>query len=151
MLRYAVRSADGRMPKTAIEDIIKKHFKLKNIRDLESTVFGLENHKRDIAQLAHYLTDDLIKSDKAARELAHHAAEQLVHAVTAVAKRTHLTKKAFDLVAVGGIINGKATTIQKAFTAQIKKVCPKAHITYPDCPPEVGAVKMALEHLEEKK
>ncbi len=147
LLRAAVRGADGRGKQTAITKLILKHFKITNIQELAERVFALDDHKRDIAALAHLLTDELVASDSVAKAIASQAVEELVLNVVSVAKKLKLTKHAVDLVVVGSIIHHHAY-IQKKFRAAIRAQLPKAHVTLPTCSPEIGALKMAQENLE---
>lgn len=142
LLKYAARSADGRFPRTIIKDLIFKHFTIKDIHELPEKLFALKNHKRDIAQLAHYLTDELVAKDALARRLATHAAQSLALNVTTVAQRLNLNKQQVDVVLVGGILTGHQY-IQKKVITLIKKSCPKATIIIPTTTPEIGALELA--------
>lgn len=148
LLRAAVRGADGRGKPTEITKLILKHFKITTTQQLVDDVFSLDDHKRDIAALAHLLTDELVQHDRVARDIANRAVDELVLNVTTVAKKLKLSKHPCDLVVVGSIIHHHAY-IQKKFRAAIRRQLPKAHILLPTCDPVIGALTMAQENLED--
>lgn len=142
-LKAAAKSFDGRGPKSLLEKMILKHYSVKNIRDLIPIIYYKPYGKSDIGQLAYLVEDACVKGDKVALQIAGDSADELVLMVKAVAEKLKFKKQSFDLVLIGGVIQGDPF-VNRRFKREIRKLYPKVRLIIPKNKPVIGAVKLAL-------
>lgn len=148
VLRAAVRSADGRIPHTSLQEAALQHFKVRSIRALEPLVYHSNRFgKQVIAKLAKLVDSAAVSGDWRAQEIMEETIKELVAHVHAVVQRLALTDVAFDLVLVGGVFDITAVPFLQRFKRAVKKITPKAHIIRPKHPPVWGAVRLAQDKL----
>jgi N-acetylglucosamine kinase len=147
VLRSAIRSADGRIKPTKLQQAVLKQFKVASVRSLEPIVYhghGLDKSK--VAKLAK-LVDDLATTDWRAKEIINETLEELVLMVSAVVQRLQMKRMPFDVVVAGGIFEISSVPFLKRFVANLKTVAPHATVIKPQHPPVWGAVRLASDRL----
>lgn len=146
-LRAAVKSYDGRGPKTKLEKLVFSHFGVHNPRALVPRVYYTSFAKHDIGKLAYFVQEAAEEGDQVAKDIAAAAAGELLASARAVASKLSFSKQSsFDVVMIGGVLQ-KDPFVNKAFRAGIKKSFPKAKLIIPDDEPVIGAIRFAQEKL----
>lgn len=145
-LKAVVKSADGRGPKTILEQMVLRHFKEKDVRDLIPHIYNKPFGKKQAAQIALFVEEAAIKGDKVAKKIAEDAADELILMVETVAKKLQMQKESFPLVMIGGVLQ-RDPIVTKRFEREVKKICPQARLIIPEEKPVYGAIRMALSTL----
>lgn len=143
VLREAVKSFDGRAPKSILEDLVCEYFKIPSIADLKNEVYHPPLNKIEVADLAPLCSTAFERSDSVAKDIFDRTIAELVTMVMAVVRKLELDSKQFDLVLSGSVtkvpyINQSIAEILRSEFSQINIVVPKGR-------PVFGAVKLALE------
>lgn len=146
-LKAAAKSFDGRGPKSLLEKMILKHYRVKDIRDLIPLIYYKPYGKRDIGQLAYLVEEACKKGDKVALRIASDSADELVLMVKAVAEKLKFKKQSFDLVLIGGVIQGDPF-VNRRFKRDVRKLYPNVNFIIPKDKPVAGAVWLALSNLK---
>lgn len=145
-LRVAVKSFDGRIARTMLEQFVCEHFSIKTLAELKPKVHQPLLSKSEIAELVQVCVRAADSGDVQAQAILLHATEELSLMATTVLHRLKLTAAAPDCVLAGSIT--KLATVQTGISEAIKAVAPQAQIVIPTQAPAHGAVKMALKMLQ---
>jgi N-acetylglucosamine kinase-like BadF-type ATPase len=144
ILRAAVRSADGRGPRTLLEPLVFEAFGVGSVPDLIPHVYekGLPKHR--IAALAPLVERARAGGDTLAAELVERAGRELALAARAVHRQLDLGRELFPVVLAGGVF--KATPLlSETFSRHLE--LPGAQPTLLATEPATGAVALALDLL----
>jgi len=146
VLRDAVKSFDGRRPKSILEDLVSAHFGISSIADLKEKVYNPDLTKTEVAALAIEGLQALEKGDELARAIFDHAKDSLVVMAQTVIKRLGIQQTPVDCVMTGRIMS--IPYIHDHFIAKMNEFHPQLNIIRPHQEPVFGALKMALELKE---
>jgi N-acetylglucosamine kinase len=142
VLRSAVKSYDGRIEKSVLEELVCQHFHIANIGELKSKVYNPPLTKTEVAELAKLCDVAFERGDTVAREIFDHVVDELSLMVSTSLIRLGMTNRAVDCVLVGSIT--KVPHIADRLAEEIRRLCPQAHVVHPDKPPVYGALRLAL-------
>lgn len=150
-LRSAVRSADGRIRKTKLEDAVLKHYKVRCTKELIPIIYkNPGSNKALIAELARVVETVAAKhNDWRAKQIIHETLDELLLDVATLVKRLRLKGLPFDIVVAGGMFKMRTWPFLKRFTAGVKKVAPQATVIMPKRAPVWGAVRLAQDQLKQ--
>jgi len=142
VLRAAVKSYDGRIEKSALEQLVCEYFRLPSIGELKDAVYNPMLNKSEIAALSKLCDDAFAQDDHVAKSIYDHTVFELFTMVQTVMKNTGIMERDVDLVFVGGVstIPYVSDTLQQ----QLQRICPQLSMIKPDSDPVHGALKMAL-------
>jgi len=143
VLREAVKSFDGRSPKSVLEELVCEHFKLGSVAELKNVVYHPPLTKIEVAELAPLCTKAFDQGDRVAHEILDKVTGDILSMVNTVAHKLMLDQ--FDLV-----LSGPVTTIpyvNKIITANIKLEFPRVNIITPVDKPVFGALKIAMQEI----
>lgn len=145
----ALRSYDGRGPKTLLLYEITKHFNLSSIDEIIERIYvaGMERH--EIAALAPLVAKAAGEGDKVAKRILNEAGRELGLAAKAVIKKLRMENDEFDLAVTGGVFKA-GEMVLNPFKKIIKKVAPKCRIICPKFEPVIGAILLALKEINVK-
>lgn len=141
VLREAVKSSDGRSPKSILEDLVKDHFGIAYIEDLKEKVYNPLISKTSIAALSRICVMAHERGDAVATQIIHDAIKQLYIMVEAAIRRLRLKDAELDLVLAGSV--ARLPIVQLQLTELLRKEFPQIHIIIPVEQPVMGAVKLA--------
>lgn len=141
-LRRAVKSFDGRGPKTMLEQFVCQHFRIESIAQLKTKVHSPLLSKTEIAELSQLCLMAFDQGDAVAKEIFDHNINQQLEMVEAVIRRLKLEAVPTDCVLVGSIT--KIAYVQTNLTAKLKEKYPQLSVVIPSQAPVYGALKMAL-------
>lgn len=145
VLREAVKSFDGRGPKTVLEQMVCEHFAIPSIGLLKNEVYNPSLSKIEVAQISHLCSLAMEHGDSVAELIFNHAIEELMIHVSTVIKKLNLSETEFDLVLSGAVM--KLPHMQEQLVKQVLAIYPQVNISVPDSLPVYGAVKLALKAL----
>lgn len=144
MLRAAVRSFDGRGPKTLLEPLVFEAFEVSTVADLVPRVYekGLPKHR--IAALAPLVERARLSGDAVATELVEQAGRELALAARGVHRQLDFRGEPFPVVLAGGVF--KAVPMLPEPLARHLDL-PGARPSLLAAEPACGAVALALDLL----
>lgn len=143
-LRLAVRSSEGRAPKTALVDLLKERFRISRVRELTRIVYRDDFTREQIASLAPLVTAAARSGDEPARRLLYEAGRQLGQLACAVLTQLGMEDDDVPIVLTGGV-QAAGDLILEGIAAEVMPVCPGATLRSPRYDPAVGAILLALE------
>jgi len=141
VLREAVKSFDGRRPKTMIEQLVCEYFKIPSIINLKEKVYNPPLSKDQIAQLSPLCSKAVEANDQVALMIFSHVVDELMLHTSTVIKRLDIQHTTFDCVCVGSVIN--LPYIKEQCFQRLQQEFPTCNLVFPQNPPVYGAVKLA--------
>lgn len=146
---------DGLGPKTLITKLIFKKLKIKNKEELIEKVYS-KNLIKNILSFSVLVDEAAEKKDKVAKNILIEAAKELALFVKIAIKKLNLPRskknlledkpnEKIPLVLIGGMFKSKI--ILREFKKEVKKFAPKIEFILPKKEPVIGAVKLAIEKL----
>jgi N-acetylglucosamine kinase-like BadF-type ATPase len=145
VLRKAVKSFDGRGPKTELEQFVCEHFHINSIAELKPKVHNPLLTKTEVAELAQQCLRAFDQGDQIAKGIFDHNIDELILMATAVLEKLELKETPSTCVLAGSIT--KIAYVQTQFSDHLKKAFPQVQVVVPTTPPVHGAVKLALKAL----
>jgi len=141
-----LKDLDGRGRKTTMTNLAFKKLKIKKRENLLEKIYN-ENFVKNVSLLSIIADEASKKGDKTAIKIMEQASRELALAGNAVIKKLDFQKQEFPLVLVGSMFKSKIVlnTVEKG----IKKMAPRARFIRPKNEPVIGAVKLAIEMLNE--
>jgi N-acetylglucosamine kinase-like BadF-type ATPase len=146
-LSAAARSADGRGPKTALEDEVPKHFGLETPMQVAEAMHldGLDRQR--IGELAP-LVLGAARADDVASGIAERLASEVIAFVRVTLERLELTGERVDVVLGGGLFQNNGGWLVERVARGLASVAPHASVQLVDAPPVVGAALLGLDELD---
>jgi len=144
-LRAAVRSYDGRGPKTLLEALVFEAFDVGSVADLVPKVYerGLPKHR--IASLAPLVEQARVRGDATAAALVERAGEELALAARGVHRQLDFGHEPFPVLLAGGVFKA-VPTLPEPFARHLD--LSGAHPSLLPTEPAAGAVALALDLLK---
>jgi N-acetylglucosamine kinase-like BadF-type ATPase len=145
-LSAAARSADGRGPRTALEDEVPRHFGLDTPMEVAEAIHldGLDRQR--IGELAP-LVLAVAKADDVANGIAERLASEALAYLRVTLERLELADEAADVVLGGGLFQNDGWLVERV-AARLAAVAPEASVRMVDSPPVVGAALLGLDELD---
>lgn len=141
VLRAAVRSADGRGPKTALEGLVGAHFKTKTMREVADVVYRESFSKADIGTAAIVVDEAYRQKDEVATVILENAATEIALSLNTLTRRLGMEEDSFDVIAVGGVFLSPYPFKEKIKEQLINK---NIEFIVSDKAPVEGALALAL-------
>jgi len=146
-LAAAVRAADGRGGRTALEERVARHFGRRSIeavvRDLYYERAGHDRYD----EVAPLVFEVAAEGDVVARSIVDRLADELVAMGTALIRRTRLERSDPEVVLAGGVFRTREAGFYARLERGIRRVSPKATFVRLEVPPVLGAALIGLEAL----
>lgn len=142
VLREAVKSYDGRRPKTILEDLVCKHFSISDINHLKTEVYNPPLNKIEVAELSQLCSKAYEVGDEAAKEIFEWVGHELVLMVRTVIRRLEIEHTPTDIVFSGSIL--KIDHVCQAVKTKLIAEFPELSFVTPEKAPVYGALKIAL-------
>jgi N-acetylglucosamine kinase-like BadF-type ATPase len=144
---HAVRSEDGRGPKTALEHSVPAYFGMKRPRQLMEAIYFERIDEQRLAELAPVLFATAIAGDQVARDVVDRQADEVVVMATTAIRRLRMQRLDVDVVLGGGIFRNRDADFFERIEAGLRRTAPAAHVHMLTAPPVVGAALMGLDVL----
>jgi N-acetylglucosamine kinase-like BadF-type ATPase len=143
-IRNAVRQEDGRLPASALRDLVFHRWELAEPRALAERLSRPDVDRADLASLAPQVLA-LASTDSQAAHIIERAADHLAQLVAVTAART-FGRDPCDLILTGGLANS-GPPFTPLLAARIAEVAPAVRLVSPELPPVLGAVLEAMKSL----
>jgi N-acetylglucosamine kinase-like BadF-type ATPase len=143
----AVRSRDGRGPRSALQHDVPAHFGLTTpLRVTEAIHTGrIDQHRlTELAPLVLKLAED---GDAPAAALVDQLADEVVAMVASAVRRLHLTRSDVDVVLGGGVMRSRGRRLLERASTGIHQAAPRARIVTLRTPPVVGSILLGLDRV----
>jgi N-acetylglucosamine kinase-like BadF-type ATPase len=145
-LGAAVRSEDGRGPKTELEEKVPAHFGLARPLDVTEAIHFERIAQERLAELA-ALVLEAAASDSAAAAIVDRLAAEVVAFARAVLVRLELTGEPVEVLLGGGLLQARNARLLDGIEAGLSKVGPKIGARVNEAPPIAGAALLALDEI----
>lgn len=142
----AARSEDGRGAKTALEQLVPRHFQLTTPLELGRELHGGRIPVRRLGELAP-LVWAAAKTDRVAGEIVDRQATEVSAFVRAAVTRLGLLDEEVDVVLGGGLLQSGNRRLLEAIEAELREVGPRLVVRVASSRPIVGAVLAGLDRL----
>lgn len=141
VMRAAVKSYDGRIKQSILEELVCKHFSISSIADLKQEVYNPVLNKIQVAELAPLCSHACEMGDEAAMNIIHHETDELYIMASTVIQKLAFAAE-FDFVLSGSV--AKIDFIERKLLERIKETFPNMHCIVPEKSPVFGALKLAM-------
>lgn len=143
-IMVGIKSEDGRGKKSALEDLIKEEFKLKEVRDIQFSINKNNNIREVIASVAPIVEKAADLGDQEALKILDDAGFELAKIATAAIKVLRI--ESCIVVVVGSILK-KCKIVFESFKDKVLKEVSDARISVSEREPAEGAVILAIKDL----
>jgi len=146
-LWHAIRSEDGRGPKTELQRTIPACL---GYRRPFQVLTALHTGKLDIdriAQLPPVVFETAARGDATARSIIDRQADEVVALATTAIRRLRMTRLDVDVVLGGGIFRNEDAAFFERIRDGVAQVAPAATITVLSDPPVIGAAQLGLDRV----
>ena len=146
-LWHAIRSEDGRGPKTELQATIPAAL---GYRRPFQVLTALHTGKLDvdrIAQLPPVVFETAARGDAIARSIIDRQADEVVALATTAIRRLRMTRLDVDVVLGGGIFRNDDAAFFDRIRDGVAQVAPAATITVLSDPPVIGAAQLGLDRV----
>ena len=143
----AVRSADGRGPKTSLERLVPEHFGFRRPPALTRAFYDGRIAERRSSELSPVVFAAAGEGDPVARGIVDRLADELVAMATALARRARLTRLPVEVVLAGGVFRATDEMFYERIRTGIAAVAPAARLVHLDVPPVAGPALEGLARL----
>ncbi len=138
----ALKAAHGRRPRTALLDVVLRHFGAADVGSVRSMIYAGQAGRREIAALVPGIVGAARAGDRAATQILTDGAEALVEMAGAVIARLRLPEG--PVYPVGGVFQA-GKPIMAPFRAALRRRHPHARVRRPQLSPLGGALVLGLE------
>ena len=141
-IKSALKSYDGRGPKTILESSVLEHFNLKYHEDLIDYIYRSGAGKKEIASLTKVVASTYELGDEVAKKILKCAAKELFLSVKAVINRLNMGNTSIFLTTSGGAINN-IKYLYDEFKNNVNEFYPKVSVIPMKNDSAFGAVLIA--------
>jgi N-acetylglucosamine kinase-like BadF-type ATPase len=142
---YAVRSEDGRGPKTALQRSVPEHFGLRRPRQLTEAMYFERIGEERLTELAPLVFQAAMDGDAVARDIVDRQADEIVTMAGTAIRRLRMTRLDVEVVLGGGIFRNHDDGFFERIRGGLLRVAPASAIVQLAVPPVVGAALIGLE------
>jgi N-acetylglucosamine kinase-like BadF-type ATPase len=143
-LRLFSRMSDGRSPRGALYEQVRRHFSLQSDLDLCAAVYGKSTAQRSqFAQLARLVIGAAKDGDGAARALLESGARELADIVDAVRRQLPIPAAADIPVSCSGGMFQPENGLREPFESELRQRCGRYRFVAALLPPDAGAAIQA--------
>jgi N-acetylglucosamine kinase-like BadF-type ATPase len=144
---HAIRSQDGRGPKTALQRSVPTFFGFRTPRQLMEAVYFEEIGEDRLAELAPLVFREAVGGDAVSRDIIDRQADEIVLMATTAIRRLRMRDLDVDVVLGGGIFRNPDPTFFDRIHEGLVAYAPRAAIRRLTGPPLVGAALIGLDAL----
>jgi N-acetylglucosamine kinase-like BadF-type ATPase len=146
-LTAAARSADGRGPKTALEQAVPARFGFAEPFELARAIHVHEIPAERLRDLAPAVFAAAGEGDTVAAGIVGRVADEVVSLATAALERLQLTGQSPDVVLGGGLIRAASPGVIEQIERGVGEVAPAAAVVVSHTGPIVGAALLGIDEL----
>lgn len=145
-LSAAARSADGRGPRSTLEQAVPEHFGMRTPFDVARAVHFKEISLEELAQLSPVVYEQA-EFDSTAREILARVADEVAALARAALTRLELCDAGADVVVGGGLMRAAPVWMIERIAGLISATSPSARLVVAQEGPIVGATMLGLDAL----
>ncbi|MBX2999720.1 MAG: hypothetical protein KF893_14470 [Caldilineaceae bacterium] len=145
----AVRSYDGRLPHTPLQERILAALALDDMNEIMHKLYVEQLPRSEMARLAPLVIETAHEGDPYARSLIERGCNEMADCVLAVARRLHMDEGPSELALVGGIFQAGEIVLQP-MRAAVHARLPHCRVLHAEQPPVLGAGILALKMVRSK-
>jgi glucosamine kinase len=142
-LQSIAKAFDGRGKPTVLSEKAVHYFRVQNVEDVGTAIYGANMTNERIAGFAKYVIEAAKEGDQVAADLIKEAGRELGIAAIAVVRKLKLEKTKFVVSYVGGIFHA-GELLLKPLLSTIRSAAPRAFLAPPKFPPVMAAAKLAF-------
>jgi N-acetylglucosamine kinase-like BadF-type ATPase len=143
-LRAVLRESDRRGPRTALTDLLLRHFGVAHPQGLIHEVYNANLRPAAIGALAQCVQSAFSAGDAVAVGILRAAAGELEASALSVARRLDLIGQPFAFILAGGIFRA-VPWVQQELERRLPVASPQSRVQLLDREPATGAVALALQ------
>jgi N-acetylglucosamine kinase-like BadF-type ATPase len=143
----AVRARDGRGPRTALAELVPRHFGVARPQTVTRHLYEGRIAEDRIRELSPVVFDAAIKGDAVARDIVDRLADELATMAIALARRLRMTRDRYDVVLAGGVFRTPDRAFVERIRDRVRAALPGASVQRLDAPPVLGAAPEAQRRL----
>jgi len=147
-LGAAVRAGDGRGPATSLARLVPEQFGRRSAAAIVRDLYVGRLDQARLSELAPTVFAAAVHGDAVARTIVDRLADELAVMVAALVRRTHLRRRAPEVVLAGGVFRNEDDAFYRRLDAAVQVAAPGARLTRLGMPPVVGAALIGLDALE---
>lgn len=147
-LAAAVRAQDGRGPRTALADLVPRHFGFGRPSSLVVAIYTGRVDRNRVIELPPLVFAAADDGDEVAIDIVDRQADELVVMAAATLRRLRLTRTAVDVVLGGGILASGHPRLLERVSAGILTVAPQARLLELHSAPVTGAAVIGFAELD---
>jgi len=142
VLREAVKSSDGRIKKSILEDLVKQHFKVGSMLEIKTHVYNPLLSKIEVGNLAPLCSLAYEQGDSVAKNIFDKTVKDIILMLDTVIKQLGLESSEFDCVFSGSVI--KLPVIKEQVQQALQTKYTNINVITPQEKPVLGALKLAM-------
>ena len=142
---YAIRSEDGRGPKTALQRLVPEHFGLRRPRQLTEALYFERIDEERLSELPPLVFQAAADGDAVARDIVNRQADEIVTMAGTAIRRLRMAKLDVEVVLGGGIFRNRYDPFFERIREGLLAVAPASSIVPLAAPPLVGAALIGLD------
>jgi N-acetylglucosamine kinase-like BadF-type ATPase len=146
-LAAAVRSADGRGPRTALESAVAAHFGMSDALDVSRAFHFKQLPMERVGELATVVLD-ACEEDPVAAGIVRRLADEVIAYARAGLTRLDLTAGDPDVVLGGRLLRAVSPSVIETIAVGVRELAPDARVVVSPSEPIVGAALLGLDALE---
>ncbi len=146
-IEQACRASDRRDEPTALEEIVREHFALKEMRKLPRIVYRAGFERQQISFLAPKVAAAAHSGDLPAKAIYERAARELALTATGILRQLYEPGDAANVYPTGGVFS-EIELIRRPFEAELAALWPTVIVRDPRFPPVVGGLIVAARLAE---
>ena len=149
-MHYAFRSEEGTWEKSALEESVPELFGMETMEEVCGILKNGGLPAAQAAQLPTLVFRLAEEGDSVCRMLISKMGEEEGHYAAAIIRRLHMETETVPVVLIGSLFHTKNPLLVEPYKKEVIKTAPNAYLVIPDAAPVTGAVRVALERLEQK-
>jgi N-acetylglucosamine kinase-like BadF-type ATPase len=140
----AARSADGRGPRTVLEQTVPAHFGLETPLEVSRALHLLQLPTARLGELA-VVALQAAREDQVAAGIVRRLADEVIAFAHAVLRRLELTRADPDVILGGRILRSVSRTVIETISVGVRELAPDARVVVSRSEPIVGAALLGLD------
>ncbi len=148
---HAIRSQDGRGPKTAFQRSVPAFFGFRTPKQLMEAIYFDRVREERLAELAPLVFEEATGGDAVAQDLVDRQADEIVLMATTAIRRLRMRDLDVDVVLGGGVFRNPDARFFARIHDGLVAYAPKATVRRLTDPPIIGAALIGLDALRATK
>jgi len=144
----AARGADGRGPRTSLQELLPAHFGLRSPAALTRALYLGQIDELRLTELSPVVFDAATAGDPVARSIVDRLADELGTMGAALIRRLRMGRTDPDVVLAGGVFRATDAAFYERLEAVVRAAAPRARFVRLIAPPVLGAALLGLDGID---